>query len=138
VSSIDRKGGHVTDRLARGWATSYRHYDWEADVLADLTRVAPRPIIPVEGLYAMHRTLRDAYAFKLWVDGSSPDRMLRVSARDRERLLGLWHAVYVPRESWYLRSQRPFDHADLFVLGAGLDWVTIHRSFSHRHGCQHA
>ena len=128
----------VTDRLARGCAASYRPYDWEGDVLADVTRLTPRPIILVEGLYAMHRMLRDAYAFKVWVDGSSADRMLRVNARDGERLLGLWHTVYVPRESWYLQSQRPFDDADLFVLGAGLEWGATHRSFCHQLGSRHA
>jgi len=112
------------DRLAQGQGARFRPYDWEDDVLGPIRSVPSKPVVLVEGLYSMHYCLRGAYAFKLWVDGASHTRMSRVTARDGERLLNLWHSVYIPRESSYLRSQRPFDHADAFVLGAGLEWET--------------
>jgi hypothetical protein len=92
--------------------------------------VEAKPIIVIEGLYALHRRLRHHYGLRLWVDTCARTRMARVEARDGKARIGLWHSVYLPREATYLRQQKPFDDADAFILGAALEWADTRRCFA--------
>jgi len=40
-------------------------------------------------------------------------------------------APYVRLEQKYFATSRPWRHADVFVLGAELDWGIVRESFSH-------
>lgn len=117
-------------RLSKGFSARYQPYDWEADQLLPEIEVQPTPVILVDGLYSLHRHLREIYSFKVWVDAGQASRMARVAVRDGPRFIQLWRALYVPREHSYLLQQRPFEVADLYVLGPDLEWSDTHDSFA--------
>lgn len=119
----------VCGGLREGGPCAYRPYDWSRDVIGQAQAMPDTDVVLVEGLYALHHDLSPSYDLALWVDGRQGDRMARCEARmrvqgltDEERSywLRLWQDVYVPREQAYIGAQRPFERADLFVLGASL------------------
>jgi uridine kinase len=120
----------VIEQLANGQAARYRPYNWEDDALDPETSIPAKPIVLVEGLYSLHRRLRNRYGFKLWIDTCRNTRRANVEARDGGRLLWLWNDIYVPREWSYMQQQRPFEHANAFLLGADLEWPTTDVCFS--------
>ena len=120
----------VVGVLPRGGPVTYREYDWEHDVLGPETTVGPAGIAIVEGLYALHPRLRAVYDFAIWVDSRSDDRMQRVVVRDGTKLVPLWNSLYVPREQAYIERCRPYEAADVFVLGAGVE--TTRQTFAWR------
>jgi uridine kinase len=106
---------------------AYAPYMWGADRLGGDVVVPRSQFVVIEGLYALHPQFRSAYAFKIWVDCRTVDRMARVQDRmlragvtDGERWLHLWEELYVPREQAYLAAFRPDLAADVFVMGPGL------------------
>jgi hypothetical protein len=88
------------------------------------------PFVLVEGLYALHQRLRDTYQFKIWMDVCRDARIPRVQTRDGAKLLRLWQDLYVPREWAYFRQQKPFECANVFILGPDLEWFTTRGCFS--------
>jgi uridine kinase len=127
----------ILERLAGGQDASYRCFDWKSDSLGDSVLLRCTPIVIIEGLYALHPRLRDFYRLKVWLDGlvrgvsSGPSNACaRVACllAHAIRWIRLWRDLYVPREQAYLVTHRPFDAADLFMWGFGLE--STRRSFA--------
>ncbi len=117
--------------LASGKDTLHLPYLLDEDRLDDKVVIShPRQVIIVEGLYALHTRLRDFYNFKIWVDTQFDNRMERVKMRDGTRFLSLWHKRYVPREIKYITTQKPYDVANVVVLGSNLDWSCVNKGFA--------
>ena len=71
----------------------------------------------VEGVCALHRKLRDAYAVRVWVEASYDVRLARAIARDGEAARQTWVDVWMPSEDRYVERDDPVGCADLVVSG---------------------
>jgi len=119
--------------LASGKDALHLPYLWDEDRLDDKAVIIhPRKVIIVEGLYALHTRLRDVYNFKIWIDTQFDNRMEQVEIRDGTRFLSLWNKQYVPREIKYIKTQKPYDVANVFVLGLNLDWSCVGKGFARK------
>ena len=83
-----------------------------------VAEVAPDGIVVVEGVCALHRTLRDAYDVRVWVDAPAEVRLARGVARDGEAARRTWLEVWMPREDRYVATDDPVACADLVVDGS--------------------
>ena len=61
----------------------------------------------VEGVCALHRTLRDAYAVRVWVEAPYDVRLERGVARDGEAARTTWVDVWMPSEDRYVERDDP-------------------------------
>lgn len=102
--------------LAGGREAVYRPYDWHAGAgLAQPRRVAPQPLVVLEGVYAARRELADLVDLSVYVDTAVTQRLRRRGARaDDPDLRRLWERG----ERYYFEQVRPRDGFDL-VLGTG-------------------
>ena len=79
--------------------------------------VEPEGIVVVEGVCALHRTLRDAYAVRMWVEAPYDVRLARGVARDGEAARATWVDVWMPSEDRYVERDDPVCCAHLVVDG---------------------
>ena len=80
--------------------------------------MAPEGIVVIEGVCALHRTLRDAYAVRVWVDAPADVRLARGVARDGEAARATWLDVWMPSENRYVERDDPVGCAQLVVDGS--------------------
>jgi uridine kinase len=116
--AIDRIRHEVLDPLLAGDEARFETWDWAGRRPGGVVRVTPGGIVVVEGVCALHRTLRDAYDVRLWVDAPRELRLERGVARDGEAARRTWLEVWMPREDRYVATDDPIACADLVVDGS--------------------
>ena len=102
----------------RGEAARFASYDWAAGEPRGSRRVDPVGVIVIEGVCALHRTLRDAYAVRVWVEAPYELRLARGIARDGEDARSTWVDVWMPSEERYVEADDPISCAHLVVDGS--------------------
>ena len=100
-------------------AGSIRSYDWSAGRARGARSVAPDGIVIIEGVCALHRELRDAYAVRVWVDAPAELRLARAVARDGESARDDWIRRWMPSEERYVARDDPIGCAHLVIENAG-------------------
>jgi len=121
---------NAVDSLSRGAATTIQAIDWHTRRLGMPMTIEPRPALIVEGIGSLHEDISRHADLKVWVDGHAGNRMRRTALREGRDMAEEW-APYVALEQKYLATWRPWRQADVFVLGADLDWANLRDSFSH-------
>lgn len=116
---LDRLRREVVEPLRRGLPARYEAWDWAARRAAGLRTVDPSGVVVVEGVCALHRSLRDAYAVRVWVDAPAELRLARGVARDGEGARRTWLEVWMPAEDAYVAEDQPRACAHLVVDGSG-------------------
>jgi len=121
---LARLAAEVVAPLSRGEAATFASYDWSARRPRGSRTVEPEGIVVIEGVCALHRTLRDAYSVRVWVDAPADVRLARGVARDGEAARATWVDVWMPSENRYVERDDPVSCAQLVVdggqeLGAG-------------------
>jgi uridine kinase len=106
--------------LHRDGQANPRLFNWNACVI-DLPQPIGPGIIVVEGLFSLHHALRDAYDLKIWVQSHVDSRAARVTVRDGAEMVSFWEEEWAHREAAFFAQERPWEHADLVVAGAGLE-----------------
>ena len=114
---LDRLEREVVGPLARGDAAMFASYDWAARAARGSRTVEPTGVVIVEGVCALHRKLRDAYAVRVWVEASYDVRLARAIARDGEAARQTWVEVWMPSEDRYVDRDDPVGCADLVISG---------------------
>ena len=114
---LDRLEREVVAPLARGEAATFASYDWAARETRGSRTVEPTGVVIVEGVCALHRKLRDAYAVRVWVEASYDVRLARAIARDGEAARQTWVDVWMPSEDRYVERDDPVGCADLVISG---------------------
>ena len=114
---LDRLEREVVAPLARGDAATFASYDWAARETRGSRTVEPTGVVIVEGVCALHRKLRDAYAVRVWVEASYDVRLARAIARDGEAARQTWVDVWMPSEDRYVERDDPVGCADLVISG---------------------
>lgn len=116
---IDRLAREVVEPLGRGETAHFSSFDWAAGVPGASRTVTPDGIVVVEGVCALHRSLRDAYAVRIWVEAPYDLRLQRGIARDGEAARSTWVDVWMPSEERYVERDDPIPSAHLIVDGSG-------------------
>ena len=114
---LERLEREVVAPLGRGEAATFASYDWSARETRGSRTVEPTGVVVVEGVCALHRKLRDAYAVRVWVEASYEVRLARAVARDGEEARRTWVEVWMPSEERYVERDDPAGCADLVVSG---------------------
>jgi len=114
---LDRLEREVVAPLARRDAATFASYDWAARETRGSRTIDPAGVVIVEGVCALHRKLRDAYAVRVWVEASYDVRLARAIARDGEAARQTWVDVWMPSEDRYVERDDPVGCADLVISG---------------------
>ncbi len=114
---LERLSREVVAPLSAGTVARFGSYDWPARRTRGLRVVEPVGIVVVEGVCALHRTLRDAYAVRIWVEAPYDVRLGRGVARDGEAARATWVDVWMPSEDRYVERDDPVACAHLVVDG---------------------
>jgi uridine kinase len=114
---LERLEREVLAPLARGAAATFASYDWATGEPRGSRTVEPTGVVIVEGVCALHRRFRDAYAVRVWVEAPYEVRLARAVARDGEEARSTWVDVWMPSEDRYIERDDPVACADLVVGG---------------------
>ena len=115
---IDRLAREVVEPLVRGETAQFSSFDWAARAPGADRTVSPDGIVIVEGVCALHRSLRDAYAVRVWVEAPYDLRLARGVARDGEAARSTWVEMWMPSEERYVERDDPIPSAHLIVDGS--------------------
>lgn len=130
----DRLYEWVLDPILAGRPGRYRRYDWHAGRFGDeWHRVAPAPVVVLEGVSAARSTIRPRLTLAAFVTAPESYRLERALHRDGlEHLPALleWRAG----EERHFAADATADHADLLIDGApgiphdpGTEYVRLDR-----------
>jgi uridine kinase len=114
---LERLRTEVVTPLRAGETADFAGYDWARRAPGPRRHVRPQGIVVVEGVCALHRMLRDAYAVRLWVEAPYGTRLRRGLDRDGEDARATWVDVWMPAEEAYVASDDPVACAHLVVDG---------------------
>lgn len=114
---IERLSREVVAPLSVGTVARYASYEWSARRPRGERTVEPVGVVVVEGVCALHRALRDAYAVRIWVEAPYDVRLARGVARDGEAARATWADVWMPSEDRYVERDNPVSCAQLVVDG---------------------
>ena len=118
---ISRLAREVVTPLSRGEAARFASYDWTAGKQRGTRVVEPDGVVVVEGVCALHRQLRDAYAVRVWVEAPPDVRLERGVARDGEESRSTWEDVWMPSEDRYVERDDPVSCAHVVVMNGADD-----------------
>lgn len=114
---LGRLERETIDPLRRGEEARFESYDWTRRERRGPRTIEPRGIVVVEGVCALHRRLRDAYALRIWVETPRDVCLERGIHRDGEAARPTWETVWMPGEDDYIARDDPIACADLVVAG---------------------
>ena len=114
---IERIAAEVVAPLSSGTPARFASYDWSARRPRGSRTVEPAGVVVVEGVCALHRSLRDAYAVRIWVEAPYGVRLARGVARDGEAARATWVDAWMPSEERYVEHDDPVGCAHLVVDG---------------------
>lgn len=109
----------VLEPLRQGRGAVYHRYDWNTDAIEEATVSITRPIVVVEGVYALSAPLAPFYDFTIWVECSRETRLARGLARDGEGARSRWVDDWMLGEDQYMESERPSRRATIVCRGEG-------------------
>ncbi len=116
---IERLRREVVEPLSSGRQASFSSFDWAAGEPRGSRTVVPTGVVVIEGVCALHRLLRDAYAVRVWVEAPYELRLARGVARDGEAARSTWVDVWMPSEDRYVADDDPIPSAHVVVDGGG-------------------
>ncbi len=112
---IDRLAVEVVEPLSGGVAARFSSYDWATRAQRGSRIVEPNGIVIIEGVCALHSTLRNAYGVRVWVDAPADVRLARAVARDGEDTRATWVERWMPSEMRYVERDQPVGCAHLVI-----------------------
>jgi uridine kinase len=116
---LGRLRREVFDPLGAGRPARFASFDWVVQEPRGERVVEPSGLVVVEGVCALHRSFRDDYRLRIWVDAPRELRLARGVARDGEEARSTWEDVWMPMEDRYVARDEPVAAADLIVDGTG-------------------
>ncbi len=112
---LERLLDEVIRPLSQGLPARFASYDWPAHETRGTRTVEAVGVVVIEGVCALHRILRDAYAVRIWVEAPYQARLARAVARDGEAARSTWVDVWMPSEDRYIARDEPASCAHLVV-----------------------
>jgi len=114
---VGRLREDVFEPLLAGRDAHFASWDWEALRLGDKRTVTPTGVVVIEGVCALHRTFRNDYDVRVWVEAPYEVRLARGVARDGKAARGTWVERWMPMEDRYVEQDDPVSCADVVVDG---------------------
>lgn len=112
---LERLRQQVLEPSRNGLAVTWQQFDWPADRVGEWTKPSPPgDFLIIEGVYALHASLRDWYDYTVWINASRAVRLQRMAARGHGWPLAQ-HLLWMTEEDRYLEAQLPNVVADLVV-----------------------
>lgn len=108
----------VLTPLLAGQPAQYRAYVCRLGALRDPVALPPRPLVVVEGSYALHPQLDVPFACKVFLTCTPDCQRQRLQAREGDHFADFARR-WIPLEEGYLAAQHPERHCD-FVLDTTL------------------
>jgi uridine kinase len=111
----------VLEAVKAGRAAWWRAFDWDAfdgPLCDEPTRVEPRPIVILEGVYAARPELADLLDLRVAV--VAPDELRLVRLAEREGVIGPWERQWHEAEEFYFQAVMPMGKFDVVVKDLGL------------------
>lgn len=117
--ALSRLESEVIRPLASGRTARFEAWDWAAAAPRGLVTVTAEGVVVIEGVCALHRDFRDAYALRVWLEVDQETRLSRAIARDGEAARATWLERWLPREQRYFDEDQPAACADAVLDGDG-------------------
>ena len=114
---LGRLREEVFEPLLAGREARFASWNWAERRAGGEHAVAPRGVVVVEGVCALHRRFRDDYDVRVWVEAPYEVRLARGVARDGEAARRTWVERWMPSEERYVESDDPIACADVIVDG---------------------
>jgi len=100
----------------------FQIYDWRTGTLSDWKILQPKGVILLEGVYALHKDIRNYYDIKIWIEYPAEWGFQRGVLRDIQGdgvdNSDKWKSDWMPAEARYKRDQMPERSADFIVDGS--------------------
>lgn len=119
AAAVELAVGWVAEPLVAGRAARWRRWDWAAGGFAEWRETPWAPFVVLEGCGAGSAALRPFTSTALWVDTPAELRESRLRARRDWPRYAPHRARWSAQEDAHFARERPWDHADLVVDGAG-------------------
>jgi len=116
---LERLRAEVFEPLLAGQGARFASWDWAAGRARGARTVEPAGVVVVEGVCALHRSFRDDYDVRAWVEAPYETRLARGVARDGEASRATWVERWMPMEDAYVERDDPVACAHVVVDGSG-------------------
>ena len=97
--------------LREGRALAYRPFSCRTQALGEPVTLSPAPLVIIEGSYAHHPALRDAYDLRILLDITPEEQGRRILRRNGEEMAALFREKWIPMEEAYFQYAAVSDHA---------------------------
>ena len=119
AAAVELAVGWVAEPLVAGRAARWRRWDWDAGGFAEWRETPWAPFVVLEGCGAGSAALRPFTSTAVWVDTPVELRESRLRARRDWPRYAPHRARWSAQEDAHFARERPWEHADLVVDGAG-------------------
>lgn len=106
--------------LKKYQAFSYRPYDCQIGGLKEPVWVSPKAVTVVEGSYACHPKLWDAYDLHIFLDIDPKEQMARIIRRNGEKAAEQFRERWIPLEEKYFEAYRIKERCELSIHNMSL------------------
>ena len=103
---------------AAGQPVAYRAYSCREGAFCPTQRLAPQPLVLVEGSYSHHPLLADCYDLKVFVTCTKEEQARRLQAREGERYPNFVRR-WIPLEEGYFAACQIETGADIVLMNQG-------------------
>lgn len=111
---LERLDREVLAPVLAGQPVDCRAYDCASGQYRPAVRVPFRPLTVIEGSYALHPSLRDRYALRIFLNCSPEEQARRLRAREGD-YYPMFQRRWIPLEEGYLHTSRPQDCCQLVL-----------------------
>ncbi len=94
---------------------SLRKYNCMTNELENLEEYENRKLIIIEGVYSLHKELREAYHLKILLKVSKDTQLSRIENRSGEKMLKRFITEWIPLENHYFTTEKIEEIADLII-----------------------
>ncbi len=105
--------------LAAGLPGSWRRWDWHADDWAEEHRVAPAPLLVVEGVGSGAQLIADLITVLVWIEAPADLRLARGMTRDGEHMASHWKQWMIDEDELHT-AEGTRARADVVLDGTGV------------------
>ena len=102
----------VLDKIRTGEPFTYDIYHCGTGDVTKSKVITPKRLNIVEGVYAMHPELREAYEYELFFDVARPKQLDRIKRRSSEKMLKRFVDEWIPLEDLYFKTFNTKKEAD--------------------------
>lgn len=97
---------------------SYRKFDCQVNEHTKPIHVQNKNVIIVEGVYSLHKELREYYDIKILLKIDDETQIKRIKKRSGEKLLKRFVEEWIPLENYYFKSEKIEEIVDITITNS--------------------